>query len=117
MVANLADVFSVADADVARMSGGSMPASAILVLSADPPSMETITRTLSSVGYGVTSETDSAAALRAVRDHQLVVIDVVEGDRSAADLCREIRNTPELAAIPVLCVAQSDAVEERIAFL
>jgi pilus assembly protein CpaE len=32
-------------------------------------------------------------------------------------LCREIRATPALAAIPVLCIGQTDEVEERIRFL
>lgn len=94
-----------------------MPASAILVLSADPASIETITTALSSVGYSVTSETDPDAAFRAAPSHQLVVLDKLDGERSAADICREIRGTASMAAIPVLCVAQSDTVEERIAFL
>ncbi len=94
-----------------------MPASAILVLSADAASMETITSTLTSVGYAVTPETDAAGALRSAPNHQLLVLDVVEGERTAAEICREIRTTPSLSAIPVLCVARSDSVEERIAFL
>ena len=94
-----------------------MPASAILVLSADAASMETINGVLTAVGYAVTGETDAAGALRSAPNHQLVVLDVVEGDRSAAEICREIRTTPSLSAIPILCVAQSDSVEDRIAFL
>ena len=39
------------------------------------------------------------------------------GPRSAFDICREIRGTPALARIPVLCVGQSDDVEDRIRFL
>ena len=94
-----------------------MPASAILVLSADAASMETINNALTAVGYAVTPETDAAGAMRSAPNHQLVVLDIVEGDRSAAEICREIRTTPSLSAIPILCVAQSDSVEERIAFL
>jgi pilus assembly protein CpaE len=94
-----------------------MPASTILVLSADAASMEIINGALTAVGYAVTPETDAARALRSAPDHQLIVLDVIEGDRSPAEICREIRTTPSLSAIPVLCVAQSDSVEERIAFL
>ena len=94
-----------------------MPASAILVLSTDPATTESITSALSAVGYAVTTETDPEAAFGAVPHHQLVVLDVVEGERSPADICREIRNTPSMASIPVLCVAQTDTVEERISFL
>jgi len=64
----------------------------------------------------VTSETDPGEAFRSAASHQLIVLDVIAGDRSAADICREIRGTASMAAIPVLCVAQSDTVEERIAF-
>src|SRR6185503_1238806 len=35
----------------------------------------------------------------------------------AFDVCAEIRGTPALAAIPILCVGQSDDVEDRIRFL
>lgn len=93
-----------------------MPASTILLIEADPASGETIAPVLSGVGYTVTVA-DPAEAFGKVADHQLVIIDVVTGEKSAADLCREIRATPALAAIPVLCVSQTDEVEDRIRFL
>ena len=37
--------------------------------------------------------------------------------RSGIELCREIRATPSMAAVPILCVASSGEVEERIGFL
>jgi pilus assembly protein CpaE len=37
--------------------------------------------------------------------------------RTGIELCREIRATPSMAAVPILCVANSDDVEERIGFL
>ena len=37
--------------------------------------------------------------------------------KSAVEICREIRATPALAAVPVMCVSGSDDVEERIRFL
>jgi pilus assembly protein CpaE len=33
------------------------------------------------------------------------------------DICREVRSTPSMAAVPVLCVASSEDVEERIGYL
>src|SRR3954463_1171956 len=96
--------------------GGSVPASTILLIEADPASGETIAPVLSGVGYTVTVS-EPADAFGKGADHQLVIIDVVTGERSAADVCREIRATPALAAIPVLCVSQSDEVEDRIRFL
>ena len=77
----------------------------------------TISTVLTGVGYTVTVSTDPTRPSRKVADHQLVIIDVVEGKRTGVDICREIRATPALSSIPVLCVGQSDDVEERIRFL
>jgi pilus assembly protein CpaE len=94
-----------------------VPASTILLIDADPASAETISSTLSKVGYTVTTASDPNDAFAKVSDNQLVILDVVTGDKSAADVCREIRATSSLVAIPVLCVSQTDEVEERIRFL
>jgi pilus assembly protein CpaE len=94
-----------------------LPASTILLLEADSASGDLIAGILRGVGYTVTVVKDIDAALPQVADHHLVVLDNVTGPRSAVDLCREIRNTPSMAAIPVLCISQSDEVEERIRFL
>lgn len=94
-----------------------MPASTVLLIEADPASGETISTVLAGVGYTVTTATDPDDAFGKVAAHQLVIVDVVTGARTAADVCREIRATPSLVAIPVLCVSQTDEVEERIHFL
>jgi pilus assembly protein CpaE len=72
---------------------------------------------LAGVGYSVTSAESAEEAFRLAGDHQLVIIDVVTGPKTAADVCREIRQTPALSAVPVLCISQSDDVEDRIRFL
>lgn len=94
-----------------------MPASTILLIESDAPSGESIAGVLTRVGYTVTTIADADEAFGKVADHQLAIIDVVTGPKSAVDICREIRSTPALSAIPVLCVGQSDSVEERIQFL
>ena len=94
-----------------------MPASTILLIEADPASGETISTVLTGVGYAVTMSPDASDAFVKVANHRLVIVDVVTGDKSAADVCREIRATPSMVAIPVLCVSQTDDVEERIRFL
>jgi pilus assembly protein CpaE len=94
-----------------------VPASTILLIQSDAPSGESIAGVLTGVGYTVTTITDPDEAFSRVGDHQLAILDVVSGPKSAVDLCREIRSTPSLAAIPVLCVGQSDNVEERIQLL
>ncbi len=94
-----------------------MPASTILLIDADPVAGETINAVLSGVGYTVTVSVDPDEAFALVGANQLVIIDVVGGDKTAIEVCREIRATPAMASIPVLCVGQSDDVEERIRFL
>ena len=94
-----------------------MPASSILLLEHDASSAELIQRTLSSAGTMVTVMADAAAVVAAAAEHTLVIIDVTEPATTAADVCRELRSKLELASIPVLCICQSDDVEERIRFL
>ncbi len=98
-----------------------MPASTILVLSSTSTSGAPIAPALSTAGYTVTASTDADVAFSQVVEHQLVVLDLgsgtADGGKSGVALCREIRATPAMAAVPVLCVASSDDVEERIDFL
>jgi pilus assembly protein CpaE len=94
-----------------------LPASTILLIDADAESAETIGTALTNVGYTVTTIADPSEAFAKVADHQLAIIDVVSGDKTAFDVCAEIRGTPALSAVPILCVGQSDDVEDRIRFL
>jgi pilus assembly protein CpaE len=94
-----------------------VPASTILLIEADAVFGETISTVLTGVGYTVTSIADPDAAMASIAGHQLAIVDVVGGTKTAFDICREIRSTTSLAQIPVLCVGQSDDVEERIRFL
>jgi pilus assembly protein CpaE len=65
----------------------------------------------------VTTLTDADEAIRRAGDFTLVVIDAVDPPRTGVEVCAEIRRTPALAGIPVLCVCQQDDVEERVRFL
>ncbi len=94
-----------------------MPASAILLLDADTIAAEPISASLTRVGYSVTRVTDADEAFRRAAEFGLVIVDEVGPARSAVEVCREIRATPALAAIPVLCICRSDDVEERVRFL
>jgi len=94
-----------------------VPASTILLVASDPAFAESIAAGLTGVGYTVSTYGDPDEAFSHVAENQLVILDVGGGTKSAAEVCREIRATPALAAIPVLCISQTDEVEERIAFL
>ena len=93
-----------------------MPAR-ILLLDRDPASADLIRRSLSASGALVTVVEQAAEAIAAAPDHALVIIDVTDPSTTAADVCRDLRSRLALATIPVLCICQSDDVEERIRFL
>ena len=96
-----------------------MPASTILVLESAART-DSLAPILSGAGYTVTQTIDADEAFARIVEHQLAVIDLGPGGtdgKSAIELCREIRATPAMAAVPILCVASSDDVEERIGFL
>ena len=94
-----------------------MPASSVLLLANDPKFVETIRSSLGSAGYQVSVTNDPEQVFRDATDHGLIIIDEVRGPRSAHDICRDLRATPALAGVPVLCIAQTDDVEERVRFL
>ncbi len=94
-----------------------MPSSQILLLELDAASGEVIRSSLTGVGYALETVTEADEAVRRAGEFSLVIIDVIDPARSPADVCREIRETPSLAPIPVLCICQTDDVEERIRFL
>ncbi|HSK52780.1 MAG TPA: AAA family ATPase [Clostridia bacterium] len=94
-----------------------MPAASILLVDADPSAATSIGSVLSGVGYTVTTVSDGEEAIGHLTQHGLVILDVVTGPKDALALCTEIRATPAMAQIPVLCVSQTDEVEERIKFL
>jgi len=94
-----------------------LAASSILLVDADDAARDQIREVLTKVGYSVTTVDTEEEAFEKATDHNLVVLDVLKGDQSPADICRKIRATPALVAIPVLCISQSDEVDERIRFL
>ena len=94
-----------------------MPSSTILVLETIPGAAATVEGPLSGVGYQVTVTADPDDALRRAADFALVIVDVGPGPRSGVDVCREMRRTAALSAVPVLCMSQTTDVEERVRYL
>ena len=89
----------------------------ILLLDADVAAGDAIAAVLERLGRTATRVTDPLEAIRRATDHQLVIVDLVGEGANPVQVCRELRATPEAAAVPVLCICQSDDVEERIHFL
>ncbi len=94
-----------------------MPASTILLVASDAESGDAIKTILSGAGYAVTVFAEAEKALPRVAEHQLVILDITSGPSTAIEVCGQIRATPSMSAIPVMCVSASEDVEERIAFL
>ena len=96
-----------------------MPASTILLLESATTGDESLASILTSAGYTVTRTTDVAEAVSKVAEHQLASIDVGAGikGKTAFEMCHDIRAAASTTAVPILCVAASDDVEERISFL
>jgi pilus assembly protein CpaE len=94
-----------------------VPASSILLLESDAAAGASIEAILGGAGYTITQTANADEALRLAVEHQLVVIDVLDGMRTSIDICAEIRATPSMSAVPVMCISASDDVEERIRFL
>jgi pilus assembly protein CpaE len=94
-----------------------VPASSILLLETDPVAGAAVEAILTGTGYTVTQASSADDALRQAVDHQLVILDVVAGMRTGIDICAELRATPSLSGVAVMCISASDDVEERIRFL
>ena len=94
-----------------------MPASSILLLESDLAAGASIVAILTGAGYAVTQTADPDEAFKVAAEYRLLILDVVEGARTAIDVCSQIRATPAMAAVPVMCISASDDVEERIRFL
>jgi pilus assembly protein CpaE len=92
-------------------------ASRILLVESNAADRSSIEAPLTAAGHHVSVVETAAEALERAADHKLVVIGTVAGDRSAIELCREMRATPALAAVAIMCVAGNDDVEARISFL
>jgi len=91
-----------------------VPARTILLLDSDPEAGASIDAILSVAGYTITLTADTNEAFARAAEHELVIIDMTTGPKSAVDICREIRATPAMAAVPVLCVSSRiDALQVR----
>ncbi len=89
----------------------------ILVLAADRVAADALTRALAGPGHGVTIVSRPAEFLAAAHSYSLVIIDRVPSGTTVAAVVASLRADPDAAGVPVLAVAQSNDLEERIALL
>jgi pilus assembly protein CpaE len=93
-----------------------LPSSPILLLSSQSEDRELLVSVLQRMGHVVSSFAEPGAALGAVAANHLVVVDMPV-EAGAVAFCRAVRENPALADVAILCIAQTDEVEERVRFL
>jgi pilus assembly protein CpaE len=93
-----------------------LPSSPILLLGSEREDRELLATVLQRMGHDVRQYAEPGAALGAAADHHLVVVDMAD-DLVASAFCRAVRENPDLSNLAILCIAQTDDVEERVRFL
>ncbi len=89
----------------------------ILVLATDRVAADALAGALTAPGHGVTIVSRPAELLAAAHGYSLVIIDRVPPGTTVANVVASLRADPDAAGVPVLAVAQSSDLEERIALL
>ena len=88
----------------------------VIVADDQASSREHLARLLGDAGYRVVSVFDGTQALRAIRRErpQLALLDVVMPGSTGHEVCKVVREDPELPYIPVMFVSSRSAVHDRI---
>ena len=89
----------------------------ILLLATDRRFANSVVATLTKAGHSVLPVTTAQEFVGQAAQHAVLVIDGLPAGATAASVLADVRATPATAGIPVLCIAQSDDIEERIQFL
>jgi len=91
----------------------------ILIVEDEPDIQELVRFNLTQAGFDVEVAADGDTALAMLRERRpdLLVLDLMLPDRSGTEICREIRNTPELATLPiVMLTARTEEVDRVVGF-
>jgi pilus assembly protein CpaE len=99
-----------------RRFGGTVQLS-ILLLASDRNAVTQLAQVLAAPGHGVTVVTSAADLLASAPRYSLVVIDDIPSGTSVAEVIAQLRADTSAPAVPVLAIARTADVEERIALL
>ncbi|OGO58607.1 MAG: hypothetical protein A2V85_18330 [Chloroflexi bacterium RBG_16_72_14] len=100
----------------AQPSPGGLVQLSILLLAADRIAADALSVALARPGHGVTVVALPEELIRQAAGYSLVVLDEVLAPTVAA-IITELRGAPATATVPVLAVAGSDSLDDRIALL
>jgi pilus assembly protein CpaE len=95
---------------------GTKLASRVLLLTADGQAADELVQPLERRGMSVSVVRDPSQALQRLAEHQLVILDALD-PASLAMLCRRINDEAGSNHPPILAVAHSRDVEERVSLL
>lgn len=98
------------------LQSGSMVPIRILAVDDNPVNLKVVAATLTHAGYEVYTATSGPEALiRIVEIHpNLVIMDVMMPEMDGYEVCRQLRNDPNLASLPVILLTAQDTLEGKI---
>jgi two-component system sensor histidine kinase/response regulator len=97
-------------------SGKQRRAAVVMVVDDEPINVELMQTLLAEHGYQVLAATHGTQALESAAAHKpdLAIFDLKMPDIDGVELCRRFRETPELAAIPVIFITGAGAEEDLV---
>ena len=86
----------------------------ILVVDDDEQNVELLEAYLTDAGYQVLKALDGASALKMVSDDKpdLILLDIMMPDISGYEVCKRVRENPEVAGTPILMVTALGAMAD-----
>lgn len=89
----------------------------VLLLAIDKGSVQPLANALAGPGHGVTVVTRPAEAVAAAAGYSLLIVDQVAPPATLGDVVTMLRAAEQTALVPVLAIAQTTDLEERIRLL
>ncbi len=91
--------------------------SVVLLICADRDAAGRLAATIQAAGHRVVAAPYGPAALSRATEAQVIVVDRVEGSDDASRAVLRVKSMPQIGEIPLLCIAQTDQVDERVRLL
>ncbi|MDJ0508070.1 MAG: EAL domain-containing protein [Crocosphaera sp.] len=94
----------------------SQPPANILIVDDKPTNLRVLSTMLTKVGYKVRAVTTGRMALMAAKNQppDLILLDVKMPDLDGYEVCQQLKNIPETAAIPIIFLSALQDVEDKI---
>jgi pilus assembly protein CpaE len=89
----------------------------VLLICAERDAAGRLAAMIQAAGHRVVAAPYGPAALSRATDAQVIVVDRVEGAEDASRAVQRIKSMPQVGEIPLLCIAQTDHVDERVRLL